>query len=78
MVACRELKPRAVVEAGRKVGISDLKKDFFVMFQKHADPWWNLAFCFAIPVFLFGYSAVDPDGFSAIARRSARRQPSAC
>ena len=49
------VKPRAVIEAGRKVNMSDLKKDFFVMFQKHADPWWNLVFCFALPAFVCVY-----------------------
>lgn len=51
-------KPREVVAAGRKLDCSDLLKDPLVMFQKRADPWWNLAWCFAVPafacVYLFG------------------------
>jgi stearoyl-CoA desaturase (delta-9 desaturase) len=45
-------KNAAVLEAGRKVNVSDLLKDGIVMFQKRADPFWNLLWCFGIPSFL--------------------------
>jgi stearoyl-CoA desaturase (delta-9 desaturase) len=45
-------KNKAVYEAGKTINISDLKKDPLVMFQKKADPFWNLAWCFALPAFL--------------------------
>lgn len=45
-------KPQAVVDAGRAVDISDLKKDPIVMFQKSVDPWFNFLWCFAIPAFV--------------------------
>jgi len=48
-------KPAAVVEAGRAVDISDLKRDGLVMFQKSADPWWNFMWSFAIPGFVSVY-----------------------
>merc|ERR1712176_160227 len=31
--------------------MTDLKSDAFVMFQKKADPFWNLMWCFAFPAF---------------------------
>ena len=45
-------KPAAVVEAGRAVDISDLKRDSLVMFQKSVDPWWNFMWSFAMPAFV--------------------------
>merc|ERR1719310_757827 len=39
-------KHPAVHEAGRRVNMDDLKKDPIVMFQKRADPFWNLLWCF--------------------------------
>eukprot|EP00397_Hematodinium_sp_SG-2012_P025325 GEMP01026445.1.p1 GENE.GEMP01026445.1~~GEMP01026445.1.p1 ORF type:complete len:517 (+),score=62.95 GEMP01026445.1:45-1595(+) len=48
-------KSEACVGAGRKIDISDLKKDPIVMMQYRADPWWNLALCFAIPAFFSVY-----------------------
>eukprot|EP00392_Amoebophrya_sp_AT5.2_P008831 g8859.t1 len=42
-------KPEQVRVAGRKVDLRDLQKDAFVMFQKKTDPWWNFAWCFAVP-----------------------------
>jgi len=45
-------KSKAVLEAGSKVNISELKADPIVMFQKKADPFWNLIWCFAFPAFV--------------------------
>jgi stearoyl-CoA desaturase (delta-9 desaturase) len=44
-------KSKAVIDAGSTVNMSDLKADPIVMFQKKADPFWNLAWCFALPAF---------------------------
>jgi stearoyl-CoA desaturase (delta-9 desaturase) len=44
-------KNPAVVKTGKTVNIEDLKKDGCVMFQKKADPFWNLMWCFAFPAF---------------------------
>jgi stearoyl-CoA desaturase (delta-9 desaturase) len=41
-----------VVEAGKKLSMSDLEADPVVMFQKRADPFWNLLFCFFLPAYL--------------------------
>ncbi|CAD7929739.1 unnamed protein product [Amoebophrya sp. A25] len=48
-------KPEAVRKAGRKVDVSDLLRDALVMFQKKTDPWWNFAWCFAVPAFISVY-----------------------
>eukprot|EP00929_Paragymnodinium_shiwhaense_P049813 TRINITY_DN2511_c0_g2_i1.p1 TRINITY_DN2511_c0_g2~~TRINITY_DN2511_c0_g2_i1.p1 ORF type:complete len:694 (+),score=146.69 TRINITY_DN2511_c0_g2_i1:185-2266(+) len=48
-------KHPAVFEAGKKVNMDDLKADPFVMFQKRADPFWNLLWCFAMPAFMALY-----------------------
>merc|ERR1719409_285337 len=32
--------------------MNDLYNDPIVMFQKHADPFWNLMWCFGIPAFV--------------------------
>lgn len=45
-------KNKAVIEAGKKVNVEDLYNDPIVMFQKKADPFWNLLWCFAFPAFL--------------------------
>eukprot|EP00929_Paragymnodinium_shiwhaense_P049815 TRINITY_DN2511_c0_g4_i1.p1 TRINITY_DN2511_c0_g4~~TRINITY_DN2511_c0_g4_i1.p1 ORF type:complete len:692 (+),score=181.48 TRINITY_DN2511_c0_g4_i1:63-2138(+) len=45
-------KHPAVFEAGKKVNMDDLKADPLVMFQKRADPFWNLLWCFAMPAFV--------------------------
>eukprot|EP00929_Paragymnodinium_shiwhaense_P049814 TRINITY_DN2511_c0_g3_i1.p1 TRINITY_DN2511_c0_g3~~TRINITY_DN2511_c0_g3_i1.p1 ORF type:complete len:686 (+),score=128.77 TRINITY_DN2511_c0_g3_i1:104-2161(+) len=45
-------KHPAVAAAGRKVNMDDLKADPVVMFQKRADPFWNLLWCFAVPAFV--------------------------
>jgi len=45
-------KHPAVLEAGKKVNMEDLKADPIVMFQKRGDPFWNLLWCFALPAFL--------------------------
>jgi stearoyl-CoA desaturase (delta-9 desaturase) len=42
----------AVLEAGRKINMEDLYSDPIVMFQKKADPFWNLFWCFGFPAFL--------------------------
>jgi stearoyl-CoA desaturase (delta-9 desaturase) len=42
-------KNKAVTEAGRTINMNDLKADALVMFQKKADPFWNLLWCYAIP-----------------------------
>jgi stearoyl-CoA desaturase (delta-9 desaturase) len=42
-------KHRAVIEAGGKIDISDLKRDPLIMFQKRFDPWWNFTCCFVFP-----------------------------
>jgi len=41
----------AVLEAMKKVNVEDLKSDPIVMLQYHADPFWNLLWCFAFPAF---------------------------
>jgi stearoyl-CoA desaturase (delta-9 desaturase) len=45
-------KHPAVIEAGKKLSLDDLYKDGVVMFQKKADPFWNLIWCFGFPAFL--------------------------
>mmetsp|Transcript_50872 Transcript_50872/g.94221 ORF Transcript_50872/g.94221 Transcript_50872/m.94221 type:complete len:697 (-) Transcript_50872:90-2180(-) len=45
-------KDPAVIEAGKKINMDDLKNDPIVMFQKKTDPFWNLMWCFAFPAFL--------------------------
>ncbi|CAD7941796.1 unnamed protein product [Amoebophrya sp. A120] len=45
-------KPEPVRLAGRKVDVTDLQADAFVQFQKKTDPWWNFAWCFAVPAFV--------------------------
>jgi stearoyl-CoA desaturase (delta-9 desaturase) len=45
-------KNKAVLEAGAKINVSDLKADPIVMFQKRADPFWNLFWCFGFPAFM--------------------------
>jgi len=49
-------KPQPVVDAGRKVDVSDLKADKIVMFQKRRDPWWNFFWCFAVPAIVCHYA----------------------
>jgi stearoyl-CoA desaturase (delta-9 desaturase) len=44
-------KSAAVIEAGKKINMRDLQSDAIVMFQKKADPFWNLIWCFAFPSF---------------------------
>jgi len=58
-------KDPRVVEAGRKVDISDLKADPIVMFQKRLDPWWNLFFCFIMPA-LFSMFVFEENFFNGI------------
>lgn len=41
-----------VLEAMKKVNVEDLKSDPVVMLQYHADPFWNLMWCFAFPAFV--------------------------
>jgi len=48
-------KDKAVLEAGRKIPMEDLKADPVVMFQQKLDPWWNLFWCFAVPAILPAY-----------------------
>jgi stearoyl-CoA desaturase (delta-9 desaturase) len=45
-------KNKAVLEAGAKINMADLKADPIVMFQKRADPFWNLFWCFGLPSFV--------------------------
>merc|ERR1712048_614892 len=45
-------KNSAVIKCGRDINISDLYADHVVMFQKKADPFWNLFWCFGFPGFL--------------------------
>mmetsp|Transcript_4546 Transcript_4546/g.11090 ORF Transcript_4546/g.11090 Transcript_4546/m.11090 type:complete len:2751 (-) Transcript_4546:1570-9822(-) len=58
-------KPEKVRLAGRKVDVQDLQKDALVMFQKKTDPWWNFAWCFAVPAFVsvFGWGETLWNGF---------------
>ena len=42
-------KDPKVIEAGKKLDLSDLEKDAFVMFQKKNDPWFTMFVCFALP-----------------------------
>jgi len=44
-------KNAAVIEAGKKINMNDLASDPVVMFQRKADPFWNLMWCFAFPAF---------------------------
>merc|ERR1740129_2113092 len=45
-------KHPAVLEAGRKINVNDRLADPVVMFQKRADPLWNLSWCFGFPAFM--------------------------
>ena len=38
-------KKKAVIAAGKTINVSDLLSDPVVMFQKRADPFWNLMWC---------------------------------
>ena len=38
-----------VIEAGKKLDMSDLEKDPLVMFQKRVDPFFTLFVCFVLP-----------------------------
>mmetsp|Transcript_22517 Transcript_22517/g.49280 ORF Transcript_22517/g.49280 Transcript_22517/m.49280 type:complete len:970 (-) Transcript_22517:32-2941(-) len=49
---CVVKKKKAVVSAGSGLDLSDLHSDGAVMFQKIVDPWWSLAWCYAIPSFV--------------------------
>lgn len=42
-------KDKDVIEAGGKLHIDDLLLDPVVMFQKQAEPWFNLGMCFIFP-----------------------------
>jgi stearoyl-CoA desaturase (delta-9 desaturase) len=44
-------KKKAVIAAGKTINVSDLLSDPVVMFQKRADPFWNLMWCFGVPAF---------------------------
>ena len=46
----REIKkdPK-VIEAGKKLDMSDLDKDPVVSFQKYLDPWFSQFMCFVFP-----------------------------
>eukprot|EP00747_Dinoflagellata_sp_TGD_P162889 gnl/TRDRNA2_/TRDRNA2_181014_c0_seq1.p1 gnl/TRDRNA2_/TRDRNA2_181014_c0~~gnl/TRDRNA2_/TRDRNA2_181014_c0_seq1.p1 ORF type:complete len:697 (-),score=76.18 gnl/TRDRNA2_/TRDRNA2_181014_c0_seq1:422-2512(-) len=44
-------KHPAVTAAGKRLNLNDLYGDPVVMFQKKADPFWNLMWCFALPAF---------------------------
>jgi len=41
-------KDPKVIEAGKKLDLSDLENDAFVMFQKKNDPWFTMFVCFAL------------------------------
>lgn len=41
-----------MIEAGKKLDLSDLEKDPLVAFQQRLDPFWNLAWCFAVPAYV--------------------------
>ena len=41
-----------VIEAGRKLDFSDLKRDSLVLFQKRFDPWFSLIMCFWMPAWV--------------------------
>ena len=38
-----------VIEAGKKLDLSDLERDPVVMFQKRMDPWFSQFVCFVLP-----------------------------
>jgi len=38
-----------VIEAGKKLDLSDLERDPIVMFQKRMDPWFSQSVCFVLP-----------------------------
>ena len=42
-------KDPKVIEAGKKLDVSDLDKDPVVYFQKSLDPWFSQFMCFAFP-----------------------------
>ena len=42
-------KDPKVIEAGKKLDLSDLERDPVVMFQKRVDPWFSQTVCFVLP-----------------------------
>jgi len=42
-------KNKAVLDAGAKVDMSDIKADPVCEIQRKNDPWWNMFWCFAFP-----------------------------
>lgn len=45
-------KHPAVIAAGKTLNLNDLLSDPVVMFQKRADPFWNLMWCYGFPAFM--------------------------
>mmetsp|Transcript_14350 Transcript_14350/g.36271 ORF Transcript_14350/g.36271 Transcript_14350/m.36271 type:complete len:643 (-) Transcript_14350:546-2474(-) len=41
-----------VIAAGKSLSMADLEADPVVMFQKRADPFWNLLLCFFMPAYV--------------------------
>jgi len=48
-------KDPKVIEAGKKLDLSDLQRDPIVMFQKKFDPWFALFICFVLPPLISYY-----------------------
>ena len=48
-------KDPKVIEAGKKLDLSDLEKDPVVAFQKYLDPWFSQFMCFVFPTLLSYY-----------------------
>lgn len=48
-------KDPKVIEAGRKLDMSDLEKDPIVTFQKNLDPWFSQFICFIFPTLISFY-----------------------
>lgn len=48
-------KDPKVIEAGKKLDMSDLDKDPVVVFQKSLDPWFSLFMCFVFPSLVASY-----------------------
>lgn len=48
-------KDPRVIEAGKKLDMSDLEKDPVVAFQKYLDPWFSQFMCFVFPTLVSYY-----------------------